>query len=371
MVVTSFVLVADKRRVTARRPTSVGRVAICQNPIVNAGTHHNVIKVGVIGAGMMGEVHARTLTDSVPGVLVTAVHDTYPGRAAAVAAAVGAEAFDDVEALLDVVDAVVIASPDEAHAEQTLAALARGLHVLCEKPLATSADAARSIVDAETAIGRRLVQVGLMREFDPGHAEIAEAARAGTLGDVVVTRSVHLNPRPWVFPMPAERAITQSMIHDIHSVRFLSGAEVDYADVDSVADPATGSIRYVAARLGMSDGSLGLIDLNVGSGYGYRVDAEVIGTAATMATVDPATTTTWRAGSVSSAVPDNWPDRFVLTYRDELVAWVASIRSGRPVGASAWDGYMANVVADACVRSEREGRRVAIERPDRADLYRR
>ena len=318
---------------------------------------------------MMGEVHARTLHDSVRDVAVTCVHDADVSRAGEVAASIGARVSTTPEELVGEVDAVVIASPDGAHATQAVLALAHGCFVMCEKPLATTAAEVLAVVDAELAIGQRRLQVGLMREFDPGHAAIAAAVRSGELGDTVVTRSTHLNPRPWLYPMPAERAITQSMIHDIHSVRFLSGAEVLDVDVDTVVEPANGSVRYVSARLRMSDGSIGIIDLSVGTGYGYRVDAEVVGTIATMATTDPASTTLWREGRAEQVVPDNWPERFATTYRDELVAWIDSLRNGVSVGATAWDGYVANLVAEACVASAETRRRVDVSIPERPSFY--
>src|SRR5262245_9324024 len=110
----------------------------------------------------MGAAHVRTLATSVSGAEVIRVYDVDGDRAAEVAAAAGATSASSEAALIESpdVDAVVIAAPDPTHAELTMACLKRGLPVLCEKPLAVSADEAIRVVEAEAAVGRPLIQVG-------------------------------------------------------------------------------------------------------------------------------------------------------------------------------------------------------------------
>src|SRR5213595_1332719 len=119
--------------------------------------------IGIIGAGVMGGDHARTLARSIQGATLVALSDADPDRAASVAAQTGGpRIFAQAPALIGdpAVDAVLIASPDSTHLELTLACLAAGKPVLCEKPLAPTAGECLQVVAAETRLGRRLVQVG-------------------------------------------------------------------------------------------------------------------------------------------------------------------------------------------------------------------
>src|SRR6476619_5799024 len=153
------------------------------------------LSVGVIGTGVMGSEHVRRLAGTVEGAVVSAVADADPARAAAAASAVGARAHVDAAELIrsDDVDAVVVASSDATHADFVLACLAEGKPVLCEKPLATTAEASLLVAEAEAASGRRLVQVGLMRRFDPAYATLKRELDEGRLGKPLLLHCAHRN----------------------------------------------------------------------------------------------------------------------------------------------------------------------------------
>ncbi len=143
------------------------------------------IGVGIIGAGLMGTTHARILGAAVSGAEVVAISDAVRASAERVAAEVSVETIyaDGLELIADPrVDAVVIASPAVTHEPFTLACLEAGKPVLCEKPLAISAAASLRIVEAEAALGRRLVTVGFMRRFDPGYVDLKAQLDAGAVG---------------------------------------------------------------------------------------------------------------------------------------------------------------------------------------------
>src|SRR4051812_11800735 len=133
------------------------------------------VGIGIIGLGVMGAGHLRTLA-GVPGAEVVAVSDVDLARAQA-AAGDGVEVHRDPRALIrsDAVEAVLVVSSDATHAEFVLACLEAGKPVLCEKPLAPNAAASLAVAEAEVSQGRKLVQVGFMRRFDPGYGKLKRA----------------------------------------------------------------------------------------------------------------------------------------------------------------------------------------------------
>ncbi len=140
------------------------------------------ISVGVIGTGGMGGMHAENLHSRVPGARLAAVADLDTARAEKLAERSGSAVFQDAVDLIrdDNVEAVVVASPDPTHAPLVLECLKNEKPVLCEKPLADSADAALKVVEAEVELGRKLVQVGFMRRYDPQHVAVKEAVGSET-----------------------------------------------------------------------------------------------------------------------------------------------------------------------------------------------
>jgi len=124
----------------------------------------NALKVGVVGVGSLGRHHARLLRD-LPGAHLVGIHDTDGARLRAVGEELGVTTFDHLEPLLDRVEAVVVAVPTIAHEPVARAALARGVHVLIEKPIAPSLEAADRILEAAERSGA-LVQIGHVERFN-------------------------------------------------------------------------------------------------------------------------------------------------------------------------------------------------------------
>ena len=328
-----------------------------------------IVGVGVIGTGMIGAVHAENLARRIIGARVAMVADIDRTRAEQIASACGARVAADAAALIgdSAVDAVLIASPDATHAELTIACIEAGKPALCEKPMATTEADAERVLLAELAAGRRLVQVGFMRVYDRAHVEVYDLLHSGELGQAVHCRSVHINP--WTGPKTIGQALVNSLIHDIHSLRWLTGAEIEHVYVQwapSAADQPR-SARYATVQLRFANGALGEMVWNGASGYGYEVTLEVVGESGTAQSHSHTSPVLRRGSTVAQAVTPNWPERFTQAYIDEAQIWVDSVRSGTPTGPSGWDGYMSLVVAEACLRSTESGlpeATVVIERPE-------
>ncbi|MCY4466697.1 MAG: Gfo/Idh/MocA family oxidoreductase [Chloroflexi bacterium] len=333
----------------------------------------NSLQVAVIGTGAIGSLHATNLALHTKGARVSAVMDIDRERADAVAQACGARAVTDAADLIadPAVDAILIASPDASHAELCLAAIAAGKPVLCEKPLATSLADAERIVNAELAAGERLVRVGFMRQVDPAHSDLQALLASGQLGAPLRFRGTHFNPRRGDTIIRIEGAIVNSLIHDMHSLRWLMSAEVQNALVQWLPDRADmpRSARFALAHLTLDNGGLATLEWSGDSGYGYEVGVEIVGELGTAQTHSHSSPTIRRGGGLSQAVSPDWQDRFAEAYRIETQDWVDSIRQGAPTGPSAWDGYMSLVIADACLRSADSGLPELTRAIDRPAFY--
>ncbi len=329
---------------------------------------NDLLQVGVVGTGMIGALHARNISRATPGAAIAAVMDIDEARAQAVATDCGARAYSDALALIadPAVDAVLIASPDAFHAEQTIACIDAGKPVLCEKPMATTVADGERVLRAELATGRRLVQIGFMRVYDRKHADLFDIVSRGDIGKALSFRGQHINP--WRESSTIEGAIVNSLIHDIHSARWLMDSEISQVFVQwAPSEPdQPRSARYAIVQLAFADGAIGALEWNGDSGYGYEITVEITGETGTARTVSNTSPVLRQGGRISQGVTPDWPQRFAQAYKDEVQIWVDAIREGEPTGPSAWDGYMSLAVADACIRSVESGlpeRTIGIERP--------
>ena len=318
-------------------------------------------RVGIIGTGVMGADHARLLAGEVSGAAVGAVCDVDPGRARSVAAASGAaRVVTDPLALItaDDVDAVLIASSDATHEQYVVAAIAAGKPVLCEKPLAPTVSGCRRILAAEQAAGVRLVTVGFMRRYDPGYLDLKRTLDDGGIGAPLMLHCVHRNPTA---PpgLPSEALITNSAVHELDVTRWLLGEEITEVTVHTPRSAtAAGSTRdpqFLVLRT--VSGVVVDVEVFVNAGYGYDVRCELVGEVGTVSLDAAPPTLLRRSGAGMTALPADWRPRFAEAYRRELQDWVDNLHTGGAAsGASAWDGYAATVVAQACVQALTTGR---------------
>ncbi|WP_324651903.1 Gfo/Idh/MocA family oxidoreductase [Georgenia sp. H159] len=319
-----------------------------------------MLDVGVIGLGAMGADHVRALARHVPDARVVAVHDAAPERAEQVARSVGARVAGSAEELITGADvaAVVIASPDDTHAELTLACLAAGKPVLCEKPLGVGVAESAQVVGAEDAAGRRLVTVGFMRRFDPGYLELRTAVLDGLVGDPVLVHCVHRNATPHP-QATSEGVVANSMVHELDILPWLTGLPVTAIEVRS---PRTTGLRDPQlATLELGGGAvLASVEVFLGARYGYEVRCEVVGTHGAASLRPPGRLELTYDGHSRTPVPADFRGRFAEAYRAELRAWVDAARAGGATGASTEEAHRANVVAAAGVESLRTARRVSV-----------
>lgn len=319
------------------------------------------IRVAVIGAGGMGRCHAQNIAASA-GAAVAWVADPDVSAGLSLASAVGAAHTVDPAAAIGDVDAVVVASPDRFHSSHVRLVFDAGLPIFCEKPLTDQLVDAKAIVDGEAALGRRLIQLGFMRVYDPRHRQV-EAALADA-GEVHHIRCVHRNP--YRVERSLETILVESMIHDIHTVRWLSGSSISQVSTDVVERGA--GIRFVLLTLGLANGGVATIEFDEAA-VGYEVSVEVAAERANVVASEPVRAVVRRSGLMSSALGDDWFAPFVEAYRLEMTVWLESVRAGGATGPSAWDGFVAQCVVDAAVTAAESGAPVTVEVPATPSIY--
>jgi myo-inositol 2-dehydrogenase/D-chiro-inositol 1-dehydrogenase len=319
------------------------------------------LRVGVIGAGIMGSDHANTLRRTVRGAEVTAVADVDLDRAKAAAA--GATAYDDAFALIadPDVDAVLIASHDSVHAEQVVAAVRAGKPVLCEKPLApTLAEGQRVLADIGFD-GEALLSLGFMRRFDPGYAALRQAIDDGTVGAPVlvhnVSRGVSSAPNA-----TSEFSVTGSAIHEFDVVPWLLRSPV--VEVSWIAPRRSSQVHEglqdpQLIHLRTADGVLSTCETFLNARYGYDIRCEVVGETGAISLTEPARVRLDAGQRHGIGYAADWRPRFADAYRIELQAWVDSVLAGTPTPlATAREGVTASAVAEAVIASMHDGGRV-------------
>ncbi|ORV97476.1 Gfo/Idh/MocA family protein [Mycobacterium kyorinense] len=313
------------------------------------------VRLALIGLGNMGMEHLAIFASLQPQAQITALADSHVPFAERAAFHVPtAEVFHDpVDCVNNAdVDGVVVATADEAHYEIVDACIARGLFVLCEKPLTTSADQSLQLVNAELATGRRLVQVGYMRRYDATYQEIHRALQSRRIGESVLITQRHRNPLA-VITFDEQQLITSSASHDIDVFRWLCGEDI--GEVSAIAKTSgDGSTVFVVLTLTSRSGVLGIMELGRGPGLEYDIGCDIVGSAGVLTLPSPAPTDSTADGD--GALPEAWMQRFHQAYRSQDAAWLAGMTAGSFTGASSYDGYATNVVIDAALASLASGR---------------
>jgi myo-inositol 2-dehydrogenase/D-chiro-inositol 1-dehydrogenase len=330
-----------------------------------------VLKIGLIGAGRIGTFHAQTLS-SAPGVKSLWIMDADPARAKSVAAAVGAHTAPDAAALARKVDALVIATAADSHADMIVLGAEAGLPVFCEKPISLDLDATDRVLDAIARTGVAL-QIGFQRRFDPGFVEARRMVASGELGQLYAARLATHDPEPAAPPiLRASGGIFRDlMVHDFDIIRWTSGLEV--VEVYATGSVLTGNKEF--ARLGDVDTAVVVLRLSGGpmavvtglrhNPRGYDVRLELFGSRDSVVTgMDsraPLRPLGDHADSGDEGEYEGFLDRFGSAYRDELHAFLRVARGEIDSPCSGEEAREGLRVSLAAMRSMEERRPVALD----------
>lgn len=333
------------------------------------------IKIGLIGLGMIGRDHLQRFKNVITGAQVTAVCDINREAADAVAAEYHATAFYDADELInsDQVDAIFICSIGPVHKAQILSAFKAGKPVFCEKPLTPTADESQEIIAAEVAAGKRLLQLGFMRRFDPGYQALKQTIASGELGEIMLIHCAHRNPSvPESYTL--EMAVNDSATHEIDIIRYLLNENIVSVRVDKPRKKTSRAYPHLQDPLIVifeTESGVRIDDeLFVNCNYGYDIRCEVIGENAISGLTEQALTYTRSPNGVSRHISQSCMERFATAYDREVQNFVDNISRGSAMtGPSSWDGYVVALVCDAGLASLKDGQKHDVTIPECPALY--
>ena len=330
------------------------------------------LRLGVLGAGRIGKIHAENLATRIPEAELVVLADVFAGELKSVAARFGscrtAADYKDVIAAADV-HAVVICTPTNTHYQIILDAAAAGKHIFCEKPIELSIEKIKTINQSVEKCGVQLM-VGFNRRFDPNFSKMREMIESGKIGEAQILRITSRDPAP-----PPEDYLRSSggifldmTIHDFDMARFLLATEVKeiYAKADVLVDPVfknVGDWDTAVVTLTFGNGALGTIDNSRKAVYGYDQRVEVFGSEGMIAVRNKTPDDHVHIDRVAAHSPlplHFFLERYAESYLNEMKAFVDAIRNDKPLPVTGQDGLMSVAMGLAAKKSAKENRPVPV-----------
>jgi len=331
------------------------------------------MKVAIIGTGRIGRVHIENISTAVREMEIMMVADPY--------LTAESEAFvkqfdipvltKDVESIFTnrEIEAVLICSSTDTHADYVIKAAAAGKHIFCEKPVDHDVNRVRAALDAVEKAGVKM-QIGFNRRFDHNHRGVYEAVRSGAIGTPHIIKITSRDPQPPTIDYVKRSGglFYDMMIHDFDMIRFLAGSEVTevYAKGAVLVDPAIGAegdVDTALVTLTFENGTVGVIDNSRQAVYGYDQRVEVFGSEGAVQNENdiPNTVVISRADSVTSgtAYKVMW-DRYTQAFIAEMKAFANAIANDTVPEVTGLDGLYPVLMAAAATKSVKEGRVVTI-----------
>jgi len=334
------------------------------------------INIGLIGAGRIGKLHAQNLAYRVPGVKLLAVADVFEESARKVAIDCQIPAvFADYRYLLDDqdIEAVVICSSTDTHAQIVQEAAAAGKHIFCEKPLDLNLARIDGVLAAVEKAGVKL-QVGFNRRFDPNFKRVRDLVAEGKIGTPHIVRITSRDPAPppIAYVKVSGGIFLDMTIHDFDMARYLVGDEVNevYAAGGVMVDPEigrAGDIDTAVITLHYENGALGTIDNSRQAVYGYDQRVEVFGSEgmAVVSNDTPDSAVLSNAKGVHGSLPlFFFVERYTDSYIAEMTAFVECLRHDTEPSVTGVDGRMPVVMGYAALSSYDQHRPVALSEVD-------
>jgi myo-inositol 2-dehydrogenase/D-chiro-inositol 1-dehydrogenase len=334
------------------------------------------VNIGIIGAGRIGRVHAENLAYHIPEANVIAIADIFVDAARQCAADSRIpSALEDYRAIMenDQIEAVVICSSTDTHAQFIQEAAAAGKHIFCEKPIDFNLEkidqALRAVEEAKVKL-----QIGFNRRFDPSFKRVHDMVAKGKVGAPHIVHILSRDPAPPpVEYIKVSGGIFLDMtIHDFDMARYLIGSEVEevYAIGDVMIDPEIGEVDDIdtaLVTLRYSNGAIGSIDNSRQAVYGYDQRVEVFGSEGSILVTNrtPDNAIVSNADGIHAAKPLYFfIERYTEAYIAEMKEFVTCILDDADPSVTGIDGRIPVVMGQAAWKSYRENRPVKLSEID-------
>ena len=327
------------------------------------------MRVGLLGAGRIGNVHAQAIS-SHPETALVAVSDAFETNAQALAETYGCQVRSSAEIIADSsIDAVLIATSTDTHSDLIEAAAASGKAVLCEKPVDLSLKRAHACL---SNVGEKAssIMIGFNRRFDPSFGALKAAIDAGEIGktELLSITSFDPAPPPVEYIKVSGGLFRDMMIHDFDMANFIMGqAPVSVSAAGaSVVDPAIGAagdFDTAAVTLTYADGRIAVIKNSRRAVYGYDQRVEVLGSGGLLQAQNVLENTVVKSTTVGvcSAKPTYFfLERYMPAYKAEWAAFVEAVQGKSKMPVNLHDGVAALAMAEAATRSAHSGQPVAM-----------
>ena len=318
------------------------------------------IRIGIIGAGYIGGVHAQVLARD-ERVRIAAIHDVVEERAQRLAQASGATAARSVEELIEASDAIYITTPNTKHTELAIAAVEAAKHVFCEKPMATSMEDARKVFEAARE-SKNVFQVGHNRRFAPVYATLRQMLAEESdphSAHIKMNRGELINPE-WVGdPSVTGGFLYETTIHIFDMMRFLFGEVSQLMAIGSSHEyPETDDFSVL---LGFASGLHATLCSSADASWLFPFErVEVFCHHRTIVTreMESLVSSEGLQGKEVTLSMHQLSKEEKWGYVQEDKAFVDSILNGTSASVTALDGYKSVELVDACYRSVQTGERI-------------
>jgi len=334
---------------------------------------HDSVRIGVIGTGRIGRIHATNLSGRVPGATLVAVADPKIDLAREWIAELGVPGvYEDYHRILEdkTIHAVYVCSSTDTHAQIVSEAADAGKHIFCEKPIDLSAEKVKAALSRVKAAGVTM-QVGFNRRFDHNFAAVQKSVAAGDIGQVQLVKITSRDPEPppLEYVKVSGGLFLDMTIHDFDMARFLAGSDV----VEVSATGAVlvneeigeaGDVDTAVITLRFANGAIGVIDNSRQAVYGYDQRVEVFGSKGMLrAENDTQTRVSRMAVDGEHGEKPLWffLERYMAAFAAESEAFVTALREGKDAPVGGADGLKPILIGLAARKSLDTKRAVAVE----------
>jgi myo-inositol 2-dehydrogenase/D-chiro-inositol 1-dehydrogenase len=331
------------------------------------------MKIGVIGAGRIGKVHARNIAQFVPELTIKTVADPFAGddtRAFAERYNIPMVSTDAQDILQDdEIEAVLICSSTDTHSKYIIESARSGKHIFCEKPIDYDLGKVREAIQAADDAGVKLM-IGFGRRFDHNHRAVYDLVKSGKIGapHIIKISSRDPEPPPISYVKVSGGIFYDMMIHDFDMARFLAGSEAVevYAQGAVLVDPAigqAGDVDTAVVTVKFASGAIAVIDNSRKAVYGYDQRVEVFGENGMAANENDLPSTAYLSNAEGTTYQTCYKimwDRYTQAFVDEMKAFAQCVSQDTVSPVSGMDGLYPVLMAAAATKSCQEGRPVKI-----------